>query len=514
MDRIVTTAIVGTGQAGNQGIITNTPVDTLTPQLSCEPERQLLLTAGAWAIYRRAGRVPSPAPEAPPPAESENLVVCPPRVAQLIDTLLHGQYHEQLQEALERLNDAHLRLPYNLLVMALTYGSQTKEARAALVPALGARGRWLSQFNPAWSWAAQYLAEVTQTLPDDAEMIWQEGTPGQRCEILRLQRRSDPARAREWLATVWKQEKAEIRNDFLATFEVNLSLEDEALLEQALDDRSSAVRSTAASLLAHLPLSALSQRMQSRADSMLAYRANELIITLPQEINDKWVRDGIATSSTHDTGERTIWMTEVLAQVPPQHWEAQFGASPQQLIAAATRTDWRRELIAGWSHATLLHHSPNWIAPLLDWWHNSPSTTQQTTAKKIAARLLSLLPQKEAEQKVLQLREKGIEWMSSLATLPRPWSKEFGDNCLQIMRDYLLSLTKDSHYDYEWANFLQAMIIALPPSCFASALQTWELPDIQSGIIPYWKKELSAFEVRIDIRKRFLEAIEEIEEIK
>jgi hypothetical protein len=512
MDRIVTTAIVGTGQAGNQGITTNTPVDTLTTQLSGEPERQLLLTAGAWSLYRRAGRVPSSAPSAPPPAEPESLAVCSPRVAQLMDTLLHGQYHEQLQEALERVNSAHLRLPYNLLIMALGYGSQMKEARATLVPALGVRGRWLSQFNSAWSWVTQYLTEATQTLPGDAEIIWQEGTHGQRCEILRRLRQIDPARAREWLTTIWKQEKAETRNDFLATFEANLSLEDELLLEQALDDRSSNVRSTAASLLARLPLSALAQRMQSRADSMLAYTENELAITPPQEINEGWIRDGIAVTSTHDKGERATWMTQVLAKVPPQHWEVPFGASPQQLIEAATRTDWSWEIITSWSHATLLHHNANWIALLLNWWHNSPSTSQQTAAKTIEAstigtRLLSLLPQKEAEQKVLQLRENGKEWMPDLATLPRPWSKEFGDNCLQIMRDYLFSLTKDSRYDYEWANFLQMMIMALPPSCFASALQPWELPDIKSGIVPYWQKELSAFEIRIDIRKRVLEEI-------
>jgi hypothetical protein len=317
------------------------------------------------------------------------------------------------------------------------------------------------------------------------------------------------------LATVWKQEKAEIRNDFLATFEDNLSLEDEVLLEQALDDRSSSVRATSASLLAHLPLSAFGQRMQSRAGSMLTYRENKLAIMLPQQITDRWSRDGIAASSTPNEGERATWMMQVIAKIPPQHWETQFGANPQQLITAATRTDWSREVIVSWSHATLLHHSTNWIAPLLQWWHNLPSKSQPTAAetieaRTIEARLLSLLPQKEAEQTVVQLREKGREWMSALAALPRPWSKEFGDNCLQIMHDYLLSLTKDSQYDYEWANLLQMMIMALPPSCFASALQPWELPDIQSGGIPYWQKELSAFEVRIDIRKRVLEEIEEI----
>src|SRR6266567_3409329 len=331
MDRIVTTAIVGTGQAGNQGITTHTPVDTLTTQLSCKPERQLLLTAGAWTLYRRAGRVPTPAPAAPPLAEPESLAVCPPKVAQLMDILLHGEYHDQLLEALECVNDARMRLPYNLLTPALEYGSQTKEARATLVPVLGTRGRWLSQFNSAWSWVAQYLAETTQTLPDDAETIWQEGTSGQRSEILRRLRQSDPARAREWLATVWKQEKAETRNDFLTTFETNLSLDDESLLEQALDDRSSNVRSIAASLLARLSNSALAQRMQIRADTMLFYSGNELAVELPQEIDQEWKRDGIAADLAHDKGERTTWMTQVLAQVPPQHWETRFSVTPQQL---------------------------------------------------------------------------------------------------------------------------------------------------------------------------------------
>jgi hypothetical protein len=507
MDRIVTTAIVGTGQAGNQDITTQTPVDALTAQLSSEPERQLLLTAGAWAIYRRVGRVPAAAPTAPPQAEPESLAVCPPNVAYLMEILLRGQYHEQLLEALERVNNAHLRLPHNLLIMALAYGSQTKDVRATLVPALGTRGRWLSQFNSEWSWVSQYLAEITQTLPDDAEIIWQEGTSGQRCEILRRLRQVDPARAREWLAAVWKQEKAEARNDFLTTFEVNLSLEDETLLEQALDDRSSNVRSTAASLLARLPASALALRMQARADSMLASTENEFAIVLPQEINEEWKRDGIAANLTHDRGERATWMTQVLAQVPPQHWETRFGAAPQQLVETAARTEWSREIIESWSQAALLHHSANWIAPLLDWLYSLPPETRQASAKIIETRLLSLLPQKEAEQKVLQLRENGGEWMPALAALPKPWSKEFGDDCLQIVRDYLLSLTKDSRYDYEWVNFLKMMIIALPDTCFASALHPWELPDNKSWMILHWEKELAAFEAQITMRKRVLEEI-------
>src|SRR5690348_13547644 len=152
MDTIVTTAIVGTGQAGNQGITTNTPVDALAAQLAGEPERQLLLAAGAWAMYRRAGRAPVAAPEAPPVAEPETLVDCSNRVKHLIhDTLLHNE-DNLLLEALARMRNAGLRLPYDFLPQVLQRGAEKKALRAALVPVLGARGHWLSQRNPAWSW--------------------------------------------------------------------------------------------------------------------------------------------------------------------------------------------------------------------------------------------------------------------------------------------------------------------------------------------------------------------------
>lgn len=509
MDSIVTTAIVGTGQAGGQGITTHTPIDEMAAQLSCEPERQLLLTAGAWSIYRRAGSVPPSAPVAPAPAEPENLPGCSPQAAQLMNTLLLGEYRALLPEALARMHNAGLRLPYNLLIPALEYGTQTKEARAVLVSVLGTRGRWLSQFNTAWSWVSHYLAETTQTLPDDAEIIWQEGTQQQRSEILRRLRMIDPARAREWLVAVWKQEKAEARNDFLATFEVNLSLADEPLLEQALDDRSAKVSSTAARLLSRLPGSALAQRMEARADTMISYTGNALIITLPEEINKEWERDGIPAKTSHHKGKRTSWMMEVLAQVPPQHWETRFGMTPQQLIAAAYNTEWTWEIIESWSNAAILHNSVNWIAPLLDWWYTSPLDAQEkTSATTFKVALMPLLSQKDAEQKILQLRENGVKWMQALSSLPQPWNDEFGHACLHIVRDYLHSLTKDSRYDYEWIRLLQMMVTALPPSCFASALQPWELPpEATSWIIPHWQKELSAFEIQIGIRKRILEEI-------
>src|SRR5712691_7175537 len=76
MENIVTLAIVGTQQAGEQEIVTGLPVDALSDQLSGDKERKLLLAAGAWSIYRQAGRIAETMAEAPEPAQPERLKPC------------------------------------------------------------------------------------------------------------------------------------------------------------------------------------------------------------------------------------------------------------------------------------------------------------------------------------------------------------------------------------------------------------------------------------------------------
>src|SRR5439155_17535134 len=115
----------------------------------------------------------------------------------------------------------------------------------------------------------------------------------QRCMVLRNMREIDPPTARDWLAEIWKQEKAEARTAFITTFEVNLSSEDEPFLEKALDDRSTNVQSIAVSLLARIPGSALAQRMCSRADAILTHIKGKITITMPQAIDEHWKHDGL-----------------------------------------------------------------------------------------------------------------------------------------------------------------------------------------------------------------------------
>ena len=59
---------------------------------------------------------------------------------------------------------------------------------------------------------------------------------------------------------------------------------------------------------------------------------------------------------------------QVISCVPPDHWERQFGMTPEALIAAAGQTKWESALLEGWTHAALTFGTESWLVPLWNRW--------------------------------------------------------------------------------------------------------------------------------------------------
>ncbi len=534
MDNIVSAAIIGTGQASAQELTTGTPIDTLTSQLEPgEIERKLLLTAGLLAVYQQAGMRPEQAPDHPQPADPESIPACSTKVGHLLQGLLQGEQRELLPEALYRLKQGGQRLPYELLPLALGYGAQSKEIRPALFAVLGERGRWLGQFEKTWAWVAQFLA--SETLPDDAETLWQEGTLGQRSQVLTRMRLVEPAKAREWLTDVWKKEKADARADLLATFQTGLSSADEPFLEKALDDRSESVREISANLLTRIPTSSLMRRMLARADAMLMYTEGTLSITLPAEIDAAWQRDGIKALPKNNTDPQTWYARQVLALIPPTHWEERFNISPIALIAelsdaipvkrnkmqrvtsrivateAEGETALGRLLLECWSYATTLFDSPHWLEPLWAWWCKNPHTytVRDTFSIGIYSILGKHFPQRVAEQYILEQLVQGQseQWSQVIEAIPTPWSQHLGDVCLDALRKHILELDDKSYPTGHWQMAFTTMALALPPTCFEAAQVPWEFPVHTTWQMQQWKNHIKTFTALVRKRQQIIEEI-------
>jgi Family of unknown function (DUF5691) len=516
MRDILATALAGTAQAGATTTpATGTEVDSLIAALpEGDAERRLLLAAGSASIYRAAGYVPDSLADAPAPTPDETLPACSPGAADLLRTLLSAGKNELLREALERTCLAGLRLPPDLLPAALDI--RDDRVRAALFPAVGERGRWLAGFNKAWSWVSDHLPVAAGMLPADAETIWEEGTTGQRVEILWRVRAVDPERGRQWLQAVWKREKADAREQLLSALAIGLGSEDEPLLESALDDRAQAVRAEAADLLAKLLSSALVERMCARADAMLTYKDSKLDANPPKAVEKGAVRDGIAEQPPYGTGDRAWWLAQILSRVPPVHWVERFGLTPEELIAATRDASWQLSILEGWTHAAAIHQDRGYALPLWRFWSEPPESKKRGSKATDRADLLSelapLVPSEEIEGRALAaihdaITDGSIELDEVLSHLPRPWSRAVGHAYLDGLRAFVATLGKKSTSAEPWDDTLAAAF-ALPSECFAAALEQFTLPDDNTNWhIHNFRTQLEEFADTIRTRRRIVEEI-------
>jgi hypothetical protein len=518
VDEIVATALVGTAQQGQANSSTDTPVDTLIAQLpENASERLLLLSAGARAVYRRAGKLAESIPELPESALEESLPACSLSASMQLHRMLLGDHSDLLPEALKLVRKAGYRLPHELLPMALSVRGH--DVRSALFPVLGERGYWLSRLNPDWNWVQQFVSGTGNTLPSDAETLWEEGTTAQRAEILRRLRALDAEKARTWLEATWKEEKTEARFALLQTLAVGLSSEDEAFLELALDDRAANVRSEAQHLLARIPSSDFANRIQTLVDSILTFTQGKLKLTLPRSYDTSWKRDGISEKPQGGLGERAWWLIQILALVPLSHWEEQASLTPVELVAAAEADTFGNSIIEGWTRSAQLFNTSSWSGPLWDWWQTQQKKKKLggTTTSDMRDELIRLLSSEEAEVKVLHMlrsdrASENEEWGEMLDVLPAPWRDRFGAAYLELLRRYLDALEESlANNNYHppsdsWCSSLAKAAISLPVSCFRKALESYILPEsARSWQVEHWRQHLHMFTETLSIRQRLYE---------
>lgn len=498
MNALTHIALAGTAKVTTDSR-TGTPLDAMFGGLAgIERERALLLRAAGEATYTLAGHVAEAGVTLPEPAPGEHQNVCSPTVARLVGDLLRGQRSEVLPEALRLMAAAKLRLPAELLPMAL--GMRAHELRPALRPVLGERGRWLSRFNPEWIWAAE--EGIVAGLPANAETLWQEGTQPQRLAILERVRAVDSDLARTWLEAVWHEEKAEFRNEALERLEIGLSRDDEPFLEKVLDDRAPTVRARAAALLAALPDAALAERVRKRLNTLMRYTpaapagrlrgllrtvmatpdaTGTLSVTLPEAFDKTWQRDGIVEKPPARLGQRSWWLSQMLALVPPSYWEEHFGASPAALIAAASADDAGLTVLEGWSRAAIRHKAVAWMLLLWNAWDKTKTEDPYYTSvrNEMLGALVRGLPEREARSlsmNVLKRTDLAANIRASiLVALPQPWDAAFGNAYL----DAAYQKSSNANTWNTWHQTFAHAATALPPVCFERALRLFTPSDDQ-----------------------------------
>jgi len=521
MEDLVKVALVGTAKHPQVGSLESDMAGELLSAWQGESaEGLLLLQAGVAAMTAQAGfeaRVlPPPVDASPPDAGPPGS----PRLVGILQNALASDSHELLQEFASLMRSSGMVMPPEVLPAVLDI--QDTSSREAVLPVLGERGRWLSQFRESWNWVTQGVGAMPAADLDALKRQWEEGNIAARCAVLGRLRKMDAALARSWLQEIFKQEKPEHRVRLLEQFETSPDAGDEPFLEETLTDRSENVRRKTAELLAKMPGSELAARMRVRADAILqgdpAKPGKPPTITCspPTEIDSAWKRDGVPDQAPSGRGKRAVWVEAVLRAVPPGHWVERFAAEPNALVASIAADDFGPAVLEGWTAAAVAFaaekETAGWLMPLWKYWlplATKGGGARAAPAKARAVDLFRAMNAEDAEACLAAEFSAGDETQmlvtDLVAWLPRPWSPGFARRFLAQaigMLDH-----KSDNVAYRWTCALAAAAKALPPSCFRDALQLAEqaLQGPKSG--HYTERELDQFIEIIRLRESFSQEV-------
>jgi hypothetical protein len=507
MDPLTSLALVGTTRQSAPSAEPGAPVDAVLARLGEVPlERRVLLAAGARAAATMAGRRSSPNDAAVPSCPPETLAPCSPKAARLVGDMLRGHHPELLPEAFARLTQAGQRLPYPLLPDALRVRGD--ELRLAVRHVIGERGQWLARMNDAWSWAS---VAPTALSMDALEPAWSDASAAVRRALLVQARGLDAQRARGWLEATWANEKADERAALLAALRTGLSGADEPFIEAQLGDRASTVREAAQALLPHLPESAFVRRMTERADAMIDFKRSALAFvgkrgaltaTPPESVDGAAERDGLLAKppqgiAGQGVGVRAFWLMRTLSAVPLAHWTARFGARADALVAAAESTDWASAVCEGWTRAALISGDPDWLGALWEFWQRSDEkAVTHVIASAMTISILRRMPAADAAARVESLftdARTRVDLATALYNLDVPWPERLGACWVDALRRDLRAASARAPM---MIASVRIAALALPPACFARALEPLDLPGGEGA----WERPLAEFSEVLRLR--------------
>ncbi len=468
----VKTALVGSER---QSLALAFPADSalgrMLSQLEQTPaEPYVLKVAATLALYHQASWTPESRSLTPvPPCDLDDLPVCRETSQHLLNQILEGTYPNLLPEWLLLATQAGQRVPPAQLPALLNQGKQTSALRRQILPVLGKRGQWLATHHQAWDY-------VYGGQPLEIE-AWQTESSRQRLALLEQLSQHDPAQVRLWLQSTWKTDPAEFRVSCLQILAQTLTSDDEPWLESLLDqDRSKQVRLEAAQLLARLPGSALCQRMIARVQPLLQLNtisgSQVLTAALPDQFTLAMERDGLDKKPQGRVGEKTWWLRQMLARIPPHYWCDYWQMSPEALLGGIDPQQF--DLFGlSWTEATYRFRVESWAVELLrQAWdregfgnaQNRYSFSQALSslaevvstdhAQALCLEFLHADPQRVTDSSVL----------SSLLNHCQPWSSTLIDTFTECCCLVAKSKTETSAYPYSFHNNLITIANTIDPA--------------------------------------------------
>jgi hypothetical protein len=448
------------------------------------PDADALLSAIAHTyLAHKAAKPLLQAPPLPPSPIPANLY--PHHIP--LQPLLQGPYQQVLPEFLQALIQANTAIPAAILPHLLELASQNHPLKSSILRAAGSTGQWLAAQIPRWNNLFHN--------PNPAE--WPVASLPKRIEILNFLRIHHPDQASQWLSSSWHQDSAHEKLSLLQCLRSKLSPADEAFLEHNLSDKRKAIRNTAATLLAYMPNSVLSTRLQSLAASLISVHNNhQLRIQFPEA----YTQDGLDLPQNAKSGAKTTFLFDLCARINPDFWSS----TPAHFLQLAQQSPWVSPLLNGISEAIGQFRNARWAKELLLFLgeHEHPDVST-SFASALEAPALEMALNKQLSLHRGILRENTILFRV-MSTTEQPWSETMTRTFIQHLRSWSAQPNAAFWQIAHYRSLLSRCAFTCPVQLLDFIEKDW---PAQPGYWQHLEKEILSLIQTIAYRKKILEPL-------
>jgi hypothetical protein len=367
--KIVNLAMLGTEKAKLEekyfDVHTSEVFEQIT-QRTDNKEDQFLQSATMLSNYRRCGFIPLRAENGLMSASPEEEKSYANAVAHAtLADVLSTSNTPLLQFWLMHCVQANQLIRPEILPEILSLGSNAKQLRTLIGACMGARGKWLVQWNEAWQWSAH----ISQ---DDA---WENGSLAERKVALTMTREQDPARGLSLLVEAWPRENAATRAELLECLKTGVGEEVLPWLEQLMQEKSVKVRDAAMSLLKTIPQSTLLQRYWTflkasinieQGKGLLGFGTKYTLTIHPPPHDPANPIPGIdPLSGNKGISDELYIVSQCISHIPPHFWTEHYLKDITVFLEFFRKNDKYRLLLPAFGHAAVTFRNDEWLRTII-----------------------------------------------------------------------------------------------------------------------------------------------------
>ncbi|MEM6722705.1 MAG: DUF5691 domain-containing protein [Bacteroidota bacterium] len=374
-------------------------------------------------------------------------------------------------------------------------------------PVLGQKGSWLIQLNEDWQ--ALRLTSYMDRMQQTPSLDWKTESKSVKEALFPILLQAQTDQAWPIFLRYWETATLPIKKQLLKTLEGRVQPGYQNFLENQLDQKSVELKRLAAGLLAELPETGWSHRVQHRLEQwvqlkgLLTVKA-KLQLDLPDTLEagiarDGWIAKGKSLSVPHEQLVQSIF-----SLIPPNYWSEQFEVEPDLFCSIVGRSEEAVAIFSGLLVASIRYRKPDWQLALGQFmilnrkklrWQSLPvgKFFSQMEAHPFQETMDLFL---KANHGLVEPTEPIIE---ALLRRKAPWSRKMTFTLIQGLCDWLSSSVGRYWEAWHYRGILKQAARWAPPGLEPELIKLWPR---NSRVWGNWEKEVEEFHAILKTRAK------------